>query len=121
MPRTSIAAQIAALKKQQLALEKKQAAMQDKTQSKALARIKEIAKKAGLTAKDIATALGSTRGRKPAVAKKTTRSSKLAGKKVAPKYRNPADASQTWTGRGKAPTWAAALKTAGTLDSALIK
>lgn len=120
MARTSIAAQIAALKKKQLALEKKQKAMSDKTQTKALARIKEIARSAGLTAKDIAAALGSTSGRKPS-AKKTTRGSRLAGKKVPPKYRNPADASQTWTGRGKAPIWAAALKTAGTLDSALIK
>ncbi len=24
---------------------------------------------------------------------------------VAPKYRNPADSSQTWTGRGKQPIW----------------
>jgi len=120
MARTSIAAQLAALKKKQLALEKKQRAMSDKMQTKALARIKGIARGAGLTAKDIAAALGSTRGRKPS-AKKTTRTSTLAGKKVLPKYRNPADASQTWTGRGKAPTWAAALKTAGTLDSALIK
>jgi len=33
---------------------------------------------------------------------------KPAGRKtgsVAPKYRNPADASQTWTGRGKRPRW----------------
>lgn len=30
---------------------------------------------------------------------------------VAPKYRNPADASQTWSGRGKRPRWFhAALK-----------
>jgi len=29
-----------------------------------------------------------------------------AGKKVsAPKYHNPADPSQTWTGRGRQPTW----------------
>ncbi|MGY6274628.1 H-NS histone family protein [Methylomonas sp. MgM2] len=27
------------------------------------------------------------------------------GSKVAAKYRNPADASQTWTGRGLAPKW----------------
>lgn len=27
------------------------------------------------------------------------------GGKVAPKYRNPADAAQTWTGRGKRPRW----------------
>ena len=29
------------------------------------------------------------------------------GTKVAAKYRNPADASQTWTGRGKPPAWIA--------------
>jgi len=27
------------------------------------------------------------------------------GGKVAPKYRNPKDSSQTWTGRGRRPTW----------------
>jgi len=33
---------------------------------------------------------------------------KAAGRKtgkVAPKYRNPADAAQTWSGRGKRPKW----------------
>ena len=40
---------------------------------------------------------------------------------VAAKYRNPANAEQTWTGRGRAPAWAQALKTAGTLASALIE
>jgi DNA-binding protein H-NS len=41
---------------------------------------------------------------------------------VAPKYRNPEDPSQTWTGRGKRPLWfAAALKRRGvTADSLLI-
>ena len=29
--------------------------------------------------------------------------------KVAPKYRNPANAAETWTGRGKQPRWMAAL------------
>lgn len=37
--------------------------------------------------------------------------SKLAGKKVPPKYRNPANKTETWTGRGRQPKWvAAALK-----------
>jgi len=35
-------------------------------------------------------------------AKKTVRKTR---KKVAPKYRNPADESQTWTGRGREPLW----------------
>ncbi|MFC3653731.1 H-NS family nucleoid-associated regulatory protein [Dyella humi] len=47
-----------------------------------------------------------------------------AGKRsvVAPKYRNPEDASQTWSGRGKRPLWVvAALKRRGvTLDNLLI-
>jgi DNA-binding protein H-NS len=38
-----------------------------------------------------------------------------AGGKVAPKYRNPKDNSQTWTGRGRQPTWMTeALKERGT-------
>ncbi|WP_305907163.1 H-NS histone family protein [Methylomarinum sp. Ch1-1] len=35
------------------------------------------------------------------------------GKKVAPKYRNPNDPSQTWTGRGVAPKWMQALLNSG--------
>lgn len=42
-------------------------------------------------------------------------------KVVAPKYRNPADASQTWTGRGRPPKWIVDFEAAGnTRDSALI-
>ncbi|MGH8159946.1 MAG: H-NS family nucleoid-associated regulatory protein [Rhodanobacter sp.] len=56
-----------------------------------------------------------------------TRRSKSAkaGKKssVAPKYRNPANPEQTWSGRGKRPLWlAGALKKRGvTLESFLIE
>lgn len=41
--------------------------------------------------------------------------------KVAPKYRNPANAAETWTGRGKHPKWVSeALAAGGTLESLLI-
>ena len=33
--------------------------------------------------------------------------------KVAPKYANPNDASQTWTGRGRKPTWVNELLASG--------
>lgn len=33
--------------------------------------------------------------------------------KVAPKYRNPANSAETWTGRGKQPRWLAAEVTKG--------
>jgi len=48
------------------------------------------------------------------------KASKLAGVKVKPKYQNPRDTSQVWTGRGRAPVWAAALQKSGKLDAALI-
>ena len=35
------------------------------------------------------------------------------GKKVAPKYRNPADSNQTWTGRGVSPKWIQVLVESG--------
>ena len=33
--------------------------------------------------------------------------------KAAPKYANPADAAQTWTGRGRKPKWVEALLASG--------
>ena len=39
----------------------------------------------------------------------TRRKSKLKGRKVKPKYRNPARRSETWTGRGRMPVWMADL------------
>lgn len=49
------------------------------------------------------------------------RGSKLRGKKVKPKYRNPLDKSQTWAGRGLKPKWvAAALKQGKKLEDLAI-
>ncbi|NIA00652.1 H-NS family nucleoid-associated regulatory protein [Massilia sp. CCM 8734] len=36
------------------------------------------------------------------------------------KYRNPADPSKEWTGRGRSPTWVKEMEEAGTLDSAKV-
>ncbi|MCK0150575.1 H-NS histone family protein [Marivita sp. S6314] len=38
---------------------------------------------------------------------------KKTGSKGAPKYRNPDDASQTWTGKGRKPNWVNAALDAG--------
>lgn len=49
------------------------------------------------------------------------RGSSLAGTKVKPKYRNPADRSETWTGRGRPPLWlVAATKSGKKRDDLLI-
>ena len=51
-----------------------------------------------------------TSGRKAAG---RSRGSKLKGRKVAPKYRNPKNRSETWAGRGAMPRWMAAQIKAG--------
>ena len=49
--------------------------------------------------------------RKAATARRTP--SKQAGKKIAPKYRNPANPKETWAGRGQQPRWLSALTAKG--------
>lgn len=41
-------------------------------------------------------------------------------RKVKPKYRNPADVSQTWTGRGKRPHWYSAALASGKKEKDLL-
>jgi DNA-binding protein H-NS len=73
-----------------------------------LRQLKAVLKKYRLTTDDVRLALG---------AGGTRRASKLKGKKLKPKYRNPADKSQTWAGRGIRPRWlVAALKGGKKLD-----
>jgi DNA-binding protein H-NS len=120
MARTTVANQLAAIRKQRELLDKKEQALKSKSHDKVLAQIVTMAKEAGLTAADIAKALSSGKPAKATKAPKVPKKGALAGKKVAPKYRNPANPEQTWTGRGVSPTWVQALKATGTLDTALI-
>lgn len=123
MTRLTVAAQLTKLRKEREALEKKEKALLAKTNDKVLAKIVALVKDAGLTAADVSKALGeaSGSGRKPKGVRATAKKSALAGKKVAPKYRNPANPEQTWTGRGVSPAWVQALKAEGKLESALIQ
>jgi len=120
MARATVANQLAAIRKQREMLDKKEQALKSKSHDKVLSKIVELAKEAGLTVADITKALNSGKPAKAGKAPKAAKKGTLAGKKVAPKYRNPANPEQTWTGRGVSPTWVQALKAAGTLDSALI-
>jgi len=84
-------------------------AQADKLQG-ARAEIERIAREAGVSVADLMAQAGG-KAAKPA----STRPP------VAAKYRNRADASQTWTGRGKRPRWLAdALAAGAALDSFLI-
>jgi DNA-binding protein H-NS len=120
MSRITVASQLAAIRKQREMLEKKEQALKAKSHDKVLTKIVALAKDAGLTASDIAKAMGAGKPAKAGKAARAPKKGALAGKKVAPKYRNPANHEQTWTGRGVAPAWVQELKAAGTLDTALI-
>jgi DNA-binding protein H-NS len=120
MARTTVENQLAAIRKQRELLDKKEQALKAKSHDKVLSKIVTMAKEAGLSAADITKALSSGKLIKAGKAPKAAKKGALAGKKVAPKYRNPSNPEQTWTGRGVSPTWVQALKATGTLDSALI-
>ena len=70
-------------------------------------KITKFAKAEGYTLEE----LFGNRGAK-AAAKPSSRAGRKLGK-VAPKYRNPANPKETWTGRGKQPRWMAELTAKG--------
>lgn len=72
-------------------------------------KINALAKAEGYTVAELfGGAAGAGNGRATRAPRKAsaTKGRKLG--KVAPKYRNPAKPSETWTGRGKQPRWLAA-------------
>lgn len=75
-------------------------------------RLEQIARAEGYS---IAELFGSRGAAAPAprAAKGTRKPSKMAGSKVAPKYRDPANAANTWSGRGKQPRWLASYTAQG--------
>ena len=82
-------------------------------------KITKFAKAEGYTLEELF-GMSGNRGAK-ATAKPSTRAGRQLGK-VAPKYRNPANPKETWTGRGKHPRWMAALIAKGKkADDFLIK
>lgn len=85
------------------------------------AKITRQAKDSGYTIQELF-GTGTSTPAAAATSKPGRRKSANIGRKVAPKYRNPNDASQTWTGRGKAPLWFGALIDSGkTREDLLIR
>lgn len=75
----------------------------------AIEKLKAIAREHGYSLEELA---GTKKARKSSGARKP----------VAPKYANPANRSETWTGRGRKPLWVqAALNQGKSLDSLLIR
>lgn len=83
------------------------------SKEKAMKELKAVAAKHGLSLDALLEGKGAKSAGK---AGKTPRAKKVAAKprgKVAAKYANPADASMTWTGRGRKPIWVAEALAAG--------
>lgn len=121
MARLSVEDQFKKLQKQKIAIEQLEQVILDKETRKNLHRIVAVIDKAVAAAHAIATSSEPAKKRGRPAGVKAKRTSKLAGIKIAPKYRNPDDRKQTWTGRGRMPLWAAELAEIGKLETALIK
>lgn len=87
---------------------------------KALVRVEEIEKKEALkaaekAAKALGYSLADLEGVKTAPKARTAKPKKASDgrAKVAPKYQNPDDPEQKWTGRGRKPKWVEAYLAGG--------
>ena len=81
----------------------------DDKKSKVLKKLKSIVESEGLSLDALLSDSTASKSRK--VAKKK------AVRKVKPKYANPKDGSQTWSGRGRQPLWVVAhLKKGGKIE-----
>lgn len=96
-----LGALIASARKRQQQLAKRSPA------SKVRAKLTRLAKAEGYTIEELFGPGGGATGTRGAA-----RPARKLGK-VPPKYRNPDNPEQTWTGRGKAPLWFAALIDSG--------
>ena len=121
MPRVSASTQLGKIRAARIKLEKEEQRLMSRNHDKALSQIVQLAHSSGLSAEQIAAAMGSKTKGKAAAPKAAKAKRATAGRKVAPKYRDPANPAQTWTGRGRTPAWVQALQAAGQLATAEIK
>ena len=93
------------LKELQIQVARAIASYESRKRKEAVAALEESARQHGFNLPDLVESLGTVRKRKPANAK----------------YANPANPSETWTGRGRKPRWIeAALASGKSIDDLLI-
>ena len=97
---------IATAKKRQTQLNKRAPVAQVRS------KLTRLAKAEGYTIEELFGGSATAGAARKTKAKTATRSGRKLGK-VAPKYRNPANPKETWTGRGKQPRWLAAYTNKG--------
>jgi len=103
-------------KKRKLTLGKRKPALTVRKKVTALARAE------GYTLEELFGTAGRSATATRTPRKTAVRRTRKSSGKVAPKYRNPANSTETWTGRGKQPRWLAAETGKGRkLDEFLIR
>jgi DNA-binding protein H-NS len=86
-------------------IDKAIASVGDRERRNALRAAEEAAREHGFSLNDLMPLMGPTRGRRPGKAP--------AGPANAPRYRNPENSEQTWSGRGRRPRWVHDAEAAG--------
>ncbi len=81
--------------------------------TKVRAQLSKLAQAEGYSIEELFGSAVAPRARKVATTKAPAKTAGRKLGKVAPKYRNPANAKETWTGRGKQPRWLAELTSKG--------
>jgi len=76
-----------------------QAEKLERAEKPGIKQLRVLLKKFGLGLPDVRNALNGHAGHE----------SKLKGRRVKPKYRNPDNHTETWAGRGRMPLWMAAM------------
>ena len=126
--KTQIEKELAALRRRRELINLREQEVLKAARKKALGNIVSIANEYGLDVPEVVAALNTSapqgaRGKDTVKKGPPTKIKQVIGKprKVLPKYSNPENSEETWTGRGRSPAWIASLRETGKLDMALIK
>ena len=127
--KTQIEKELASLRKRRELINLREQELLRAVHKKALGNMVSIANEYGLDVSEVVAALNASAlrgGRGKDMVKKgpPSKIKKAVGQprkvKVLPKYSNPENPEETWTGRGKSPAWIASLRENDKLDTALI-
>ena len=125
--KTQIEKELAALRKRRQLINLREQEILKAVRKKVLGNIVSIANEYGLDVPEVVAALNTSapkgvRGKNTVKKSPLTIINKVIGqpRTVLPKYSNPKNPEETWTGRGRSPAWVASLRENGRLDTALI-
>ena len=123
MARLSVEEKLAKIREDRMRLDADEKALLSKINREHIETVVALIKKHNLSLDDIKDGLGLIKPVKKSDVKRPKKLAVPAKDKratVSPKYKNPEDQLQSWSGRGRPPVWAKALNEAGLLHTALI-